>query len=149
MKGDPIPDDDNVSRYVPFTKLISDGRRVSGAAFQLRPDEGALSVNWLEYFGFGDREAEIQEVRKAFTDKGRTLQAKAKFAVLNVGATKEYIQQESDDNRLLSILHDPLPPEDESHSGIYNVPRDDSAIGDMIAELIKEDAIFPSKEPTD
>jgi hypothetical protein len=66
-----------------------------------------------------------------------------------VGATKEYVQQESDNNRLLSILHDPLPPEDESHAGIYNVPSDDPAIGDMIAELIEEDAIYPARESTD
>ena len=93
MKDAPIPDDDHVSRYVPFTKLTRDGRSVSGAAFQLRPNEDALSVNWLEYFDLGDRDAEIQEVRKAFIDKDRTLQAKAKFAVLEVGATKEYVQQ--------------------------------------------------------
>jgi hypothetical protein len=148
MKDDPIPDDDHVSRYVAFTKLTRDGR-ISGAAFQLRPDEDALSVNWLEYFGLGDRGAEIQEVRKMFADKGRILQAKAKFAVLDVGATKEYVQQESDDNRVLSILHDPLPSEDESHAGIYNVPRDDPAIGDMIAELIEEEAIHPARDPAE
>ena len=148
MKDDPIPDDDHVSRYVPFTKLTNSGR-ISGAAFQLRPNEDALSVNWLEYFGLGDRDAEIKEVRKVFTDKGWILQAKAKFAILDVGATKEYVQQESDDNRVLSMLHDPSPPEDESHAGIYNVPRDDPSIGDMIAELIEEDAIHPAKEQTD
>lgn len=148
MKDDPIPDDNHVSRYVPYTKLTPDGCRVSGAAFQLRPDEDALSVNWLEYFDLANREAEIQEVRKVFADKGRTLQAKAKFAILEVGATKEYVQQESDESRLLSILHDPLPPEDESHASIYNVPRDAPAIGDMIAELIEAEAIYPARDPS-
>lgn len=146
MKDDPIPDDDHVSRYVPFTKLTADGR-VTGAAFQLRPDEDALSVNWLEYFELEDWEAEIQEVRKVFTEKGRLLQAKAKFAILAVGTTKEYIQQESDDDRVLSILHDPLP-DDNSHTGIFNLPKDNPAIGDMIAELIKKEAIHPARDPT-
>lgn len=146
MKGEPIPDDHHVSRYVGGSK-ITRGGRITGAAFQLRSGEDALSVNWLEFLGLGERQAEIQEVRRVFLEKGMSLQATAKFVVLEVGATKEYVQQESDDNRLLSILHDPLSPEDESHAGIYNVPKDDPAIGDMIAELIEGDAIYPAREP--
>ncbi len=145
VKDDPIPDNDHVSRYVGGSKMTRSGR-ITGEAFQLHPDEEALSVNWLEYFGLGDRNAKIQEVRKVFVEKGRTLQAKAKFAVLSVGETREYVQQESSDNRVLSVLHEPSP-RDASHSGIYNIPGDDPAIGDMIADLIEADAIYPAQQP--
>lgn len=145
MKGNPIPDDDHISRYVSGSKIANG--RISGTAFQLRPNEDALSVNWLEYFGLGDRNAEIQKIRDVFIEKGRTLQAEAKFTVLKVGETKKYVRQESKDNRVLSVLHDPLD-NDASHTGIYNVPREDPAVGDMIAELIEEEAIHPARNTT-
>ncbi len=147
MKGKPVPDNDHVSRYVGGSKITRG--RITGAAFELRPGEDALSVNWLEYLELHDRNAEIQELRKVFLEKGRTLQPTAKFAVLNVGETRGYIRQESDDNREILFLHDPEEPTDPSHSGIYNIPRDDLVIGNMIAELIKNDEIYPAREPTD
>lgn len=135
MKGDAIPDDNHISRYVGKSKIVNG--RISGEAFRLRDDEESISVNWLEFFGLQDRNEEIDEVRKAFVNKQRTLGAQAVFAALNVGEVKEYVQQESEDNRELSVLHDPDEPVDMSHAGIYNFPRNDPSIGDMIAELIE------------
>ncbi len=148
MKGNQIPDTDYVSRYVGWSKITTSGR-ITGEAFRLRSNEEAISVNWLEYFGLEHRIAEIQEVRKAFLKKGRILQAKAKFAVLNVGEAREHVRQESKDKRVIRFLHDPEEQNDPSHSGIYNIPRDDPAIGDIIAELIVKDAIYPAREPRD
>ena len=146
MKGDVIPDDNHVSRYIGKSKIVNG--RISGEAFRLREGEESISVNWLEFFDLHDRNAEINEIRKAFVNKERTLGAQAIFAVLNIGNVKEYVQQESDDNRRLSILHDPEEPVDMSHAGIYNAPKDDPSIGDMIAELIELDAIHPARTPT-
>lgn len=148
MQDDSIPDDDHVSRYVGGSKITPSGR-ITGAAFELRTNEDALSVNWLEYLGLGDRCAEIKKIRKVFLEKKMDLRPTGKFAVLDVGATKEHVRQESDDNRVLSIKHEPIEPEDISHAGIYNVPKGDPSIGDMIAELIEEEAIYPAREPID
>jgi hypothetical protein len=147
MKDDPIPINNHVSRYVSGSKITRSGR-ITGAAFELRPKENALSVNWLEYLGLEDRNLEIQEIRKVFVAKGWNLRPEARFTVLNVGETKAHVRQESDDNRVLPILHHPSL-KDDSHSRIYNVPRDDPAIGDMIAELIEDEAIYPAREPMD
>lgn len=146
MKGDLIPDDDHVTRYVSGSKIAPSGR-ITGAAFQLRTGEESLSVNWLEFLDLENRDSEIQQIRNVFVDKGRTLQAKAKFAVLNVGKTKTYVRQESQDNRLLSVQHDPEDL-DLSHSGIFNIPEDDPSVGDIIAELIGVNAIYPARDNT-
>lgn len=145
MKDDPIPEKDHIARYVGGSKIIGD--RVSGAAFQLRPDESALSVNWLEYLQQPDHESAIKALRRVFVKKGWKLQAKAKFAALNVGKTRNYVHDESEDRRKLDILHDPLP-NDESHTGIHNLRIDDDIIGDIIAELIEEEGVtYPAQEP--
>ena len=121
MKGDPIPDDDHTSRYVGGSKIASSGR-ITGAAFQLRSGEESLSVNWLDFLNLANRGSEIQQIRRVFLNKGRTLQAKAKFVVLNVGKTRAYVQQESKDGCLLSAQHDPKEL-DPSHSGIFGIPE--------------------------
>lgn len=144
MNGDPISDNHHVSRYVGASN-VEDGQ-IDGLAFQLRKNDNFLSVNWLEFFDLKDKKAEIQKIREAFADKGRGVGTKAKFVVLNVGEMREYVQQESDDNRILSVLHDPQD-NDLSHSGIYNMRHDDPLIGDLIADLVNEEQIYPAKNP--
>ena len=146
MQGDLIPDDDHVSRYVSGSKIALSGR-ITGAAFQLRSGEESLSVNWLEFLDLENRDSEIQQIRSVFLDKGRTLQAKARFVVLNVGKTRAYVQQESEDNRLLSVQHDPEEL-DLSHAGIFDMPDDDPSVGDIIAEQVDENAIYPARDNT-
>ncbi len=46
MKGDQLPDDDHVVRYVKPSFLLNE--KVTGDAFELRINETGLSVNWLE-----------------------------------------------------------------------------------------------------
>jgi hypothetical protein len=62
-KGKNLPDEDHVIRYVPWGRLRKDeDDNVLGflpQAFQLRPEEDYLSVNWVEYHD-GDRESQIR-----------------------------------------------------------------------------------------
>ena len=62
-KGANLPDTDHVIRYVSWNRLRRDGDdNVLGflpQAFDLRPGEPYLSVNWLEYQE-GDRETQIR-----------------------------------------------------------------------------------------
>lgn len=140
MKGDPLPEQDHISRYCSATRLTEDGL-ITGAAFHLRPSKKYLSVNWLEFFQLADRQEQIKEVRKALR---LTLGAKAKIAVLNVGEIINYVCSNSPDARKLEVFHEP-EENDTSHSGIYGYSYDDPQIGDLIAEAVKE--IYPAREP--
>ena len=139
MKGDPIPDQDHISRYCSAMHCTENGQ-VTGTAFQLRQIEECLSVNWLEFFHLADRQEEIREVRKVLRLKHG---AKAKIAVLNVGETIKYVRTQSPDARNLSMLHEP-EEDDPSHSGIYGFQYDDHLIADLIAEMVQE--TYPARE---
>jgi len=96
-KGDPLPEQDHISRYCSATRLTEDGL-ITGAAFHLRPSKKYLSVNWLEFFQLGDRQEQIGEVRKA---SRLNLGARAKLAVLNVEKMVNFVRTQSPDARKL------------------------------------------------
>ena len=83
MRDEPIPPDHHVSRYCRGGSLLN-GEEVTGASFFLRVDEEYVSVNWLEFLRLGDRDSEIEEVRRVLGTK-MDLGSTAKIAVLNVG----------------------------------------------------------------
>jgi hypothetical protein len=140
MKGDDLPEDDHVVRYVKPSAIQEDGT-VDGSEFRLRPhrpDETGVSVNWLECFA-PDIDNQMQEVRRRYRLKVR---AAGRFAQLNIGAIKRHLAEVIDTVR---VVHDPLAAEDgfeedQSHSEITGLPQgasDQAAlIGDMIAECI-------------
>lgn len=76
-------------------------------------------------------------VRQAFRDKGRSLGAQAVFAVLNVGATCDFVQEARPDFQVLEFRHDPEPL-DASHAGIWNMQPDMELIAELIAETVQE-----------
>lgn len=139
MKGDPISDQDHISRYCSAMHCTENGQ-VTGTAFQLRQIEEYLSVNWLKFFHLADRQEEIREVRKGLRLK---LGAKAKIAVLNVGETINYVRIQSPDARNLKVLCEPEEA-DPSHSGIHGFRYDDHLIADLIAETVRE--IYPARK---
>ncbi len=139
MKDEPIPPDHHVSRYCGGGSLSKYGE-VTGPSFFLKDDEEYLSVNWLELLKLGDRNSEIEEVRRVLGTKlgvGST----AKIAVLNVGDTQDHVRQNSQDHRDLRILHRPDEPPDKpdlSHSGIFDTKEDEQLIAELIAEKVLE-----------
>jgi len=140
MKGDPVPNKDHICRYCSATQCTEKGQ-VTGAAFQLRPIDENLSVNWLEFLRLASRQEQISEVRRVLS---LTLGAKAKIAVLNVGEILNYVRTQSPDSRNLSVLHNP-EEDDPSHSGIYGLRYDDHLIADLIAEVVQE--TYLAREP--
>lgn len=107
-------------------------------AFQLRPNEKYLSVNWIEYFGLVPRNQQISALREVFVDKGRDLGATARFAVLNVGEMRDHVLQGTAGRTCLTVLHKP-EPNDLSHCGIFgSTYGDDAGTAALIAEKVLE-----------
>ena len=138
MKGDTIPDQHHIARYCRPTQ-VPDGQ-IQATAFMLRKGEESLSVNWCEFLNCSCRESEIDELRNIYSRKLRRVGAGAKIAVVNVGEVREKVLTESPDRRNLEILHDPQcgTVNDLSHSGIYNLKRDDELIAELILETVRE-----------
>ena len=81
-----LPDEDHVMRYVSWARLRRDEVTTRSVfaeqAFQLKPDEELLSVNWLEYFG-GDRDTKIRMSVKIFRET-ITVGTKSAFGIGHV-----------------------------------------------------------------
>lgn len=137
--SDLVPDSDHISRFCRRGQL-TENERITGKSFRLRQNEKSLSANWLELLGLENRESEIEEIRRVFTNKPFTLKKKDKFAVLNVGEMREHVLNKSLDKRVLSVLHEPEDEDnDPSHSGIHGLNFEDDLISDLIAEKVKEE----------
>lgn len=135
MKGQAIPDSDHVARYCKASTI--ENGEVQPTAFMLRVGEEYLSVNWLEILTCPDRNSEIIALRGLYSSK-LTVGPTARIAILNVGAFRTKVAQESPDMRQLRVLHEPIIPEDPSHSGIYGIPSDGDIIAELIAQTILE-----------
>ena len=140
MSGVELPDADHLSRYCRPTAVGRD-RLPMAAAFELRPGEDHLSVNWLECFGAPNREAAVDRVRNAFKAKGYGLGRNGRFAVLNVGAAKTAVSETVDGP--VRIEHLPVD-DDESHSGIFGYTANDLAVAVSIKALVNRDNVFPA-----
>ena len=140
MRGDDLPKDDHVVRYIKPSMILEDGTP-DGSDFRLRtskPDEVGLSVNWLEAFE-PPKTYQLSEVRRLFR---LSVRPNGRFAELNVGTTLRAISEEL---ATLRMLHDPLEAADgfdadPSHAEIVGLPPSDSdeaaLVGDLIAECV-------------
>jgi hypothetical protein len=132
-KGKNLPDKDHVIRYVPWGRLRKDeDENVLGflpQAFQLRPEEQYLSINWLQYYD-GDRETQIRlsvwAMRGSFA---KPLGAKSAFAIGNVAEVKETCHAFG--NRV-RVVHEP-EPNNPGHSAIRQLLRDDLSLLEALA----------------
>jgi len=153
MRGDQVPDDDHILRYIGGRHVDQDEDGepiITGGGFIARPrDDNKPSYNWLEYFD-GTLEKRVQQVRAvARIEYG----AKAKLARLNVGMVRQHVLENTDDARAVTVIHDPLNPQDDypadpSHALMTNVPDENDPegerVGDLIAQCVLE--IFLARE---
>jgi len=130
-KGSNLPDDDHVMRHVSWNKLRKDeDENVLGflpQAFELRPEEQSLSVNWLEYFP-GDHANRIKETVRAFR-KTITVRSKSVFGIAKVGVLKDICRSSGASIR---IVYAPTFG-NSSHAQICNLPREDLALLEAMA----------------
>jgi hypothetical protein len=143
VDNDPIFNDQHIARYCSQRRLDSYNKPMY-LAFQLRPNEQYLSVNWLEYFDLMLRNQQISALRQVFLDKGRGLGAMARFAVLNVGEMRNHVLQGTAGRTCLTVLHKP-EIKDQSHCGIFgSTYGDDEGIAALIVEKVLE--THPARE---
>lgn len=142
MEGDPLPDDDHVSRYCKPSSVGAQGLPLA-SAFRIRASESALSVNWLEIFGASSTDDAVDRIRTLFLASGFGLRVNGRFAVLNVGAAKAVVREEL--GLSLRIEHDPLP-DDPSHAGISGLPADDLAAAVELTALVSQEDTYPAIE---
>jgi hypothetical protein len=132
-RGMAIPDLNHVMRHIHWNKLQKDeNNNVLGIlpqALALRAcDEGALSVNWVEYYdGTYDEKINktVQDIRKAVK-----VGPKSAFGVSTVHAIKEACKNTS---RLIKIVYWPNL-NNHSHGLIQHLPNDDMALLDALSK---------------
>lgn len=134
-----MPDEDHVMRNVPWSRLRRDeDDNVLGflpEAFQLRPDEEWLSVNWMEFFT--DPVTRVRDAVWAMR-KSRDIGAKSAFAIGNVGKIKHTCLAHG---AKIRIVYEP-EENNPAHSGIRRLPRDDLILlealaNDAFADMVK------------
>jgi hypothetical protein len=152
MKGDCIVDEDHILRYVGGSHIetAQDGTPViTGGGFIAKPkDDNKPSYNWLECFT-GALDDQVQKVR----DLARvTYGSKGKLVRLNVGRVRCNIAENTDDNRAITVIEDPLDAEDDkpadpSHALMTNVPDENDPQGELVGDLIAQCVlnVFPAK----
>jgi hypothetical protein len=148
-KGKNLPDEDHVIRYVPWSRLLKDeDQNVLGflpQAFQLRPEEEYLSVNWIEYHD-GDRATQIRLSVWAIRDSfDKPLGQKSAFAMGNVAKIKTTSQAYGSRVR---VIHEPILPNNPGHSAIRQLPRDDLNLLDALAADAFTDRVSNSDIPS-
>ena len=126
-----LPDRDHVLRYAKFSDILDDGT-LNCSAFQLRPQDSGLSVNWMEYFKNLPKREQIDEIRGLIR---LTMKPSGRLAELNVGQTRTQI------DRALRFVHMPLSADDTyvadpSHSEGMWLPPGDTADAELIGDLI-------------
>lgn len=142
MTDDPLPDADNFCRHCLPTDIDPETGKPDGTAFRLRRREEYLSVNWLEYFGVREREAQIEQVRQD-ARKILRLSKESKFATIGVKHAKEYVYANRIEKIYLDISHQPSG-KNKSHSGIFNIQPEVDLVADLLAEIV--DDTFPGEK---
>jgi len=142
VKGKELDSERHIVRYVNSTSIESDGSTVMGAAFELRPGEDDLSVNWLEICG-QDRVGRLKEVRRTCRMGRRSTLSRRKrdrFAQINVGELMRAVSGKLGGSR---VVHDPQDATEEhcadpSHALVIGLPPHGADEAQVIGEWIAE-----------
>lgn len=130
-KGFSLPDTDHVMRHVPSSRLRRDENdNIMGflpQAFELRPGEKSLSVNWLEFFD-GDHNVRI---KKAIHDlrAAKNIGTKSAFGIGRVDNIKTTCGKSQ---ATVKIVYAPTK-DNYSHSEIRRIPRDNLFLPEALA----------------
>lgn len=130
-RGMPLPNEDHVMRHVPWARLRKDENEnvigFLGQAFELRPGEQELSVNWLEYFD-GDQDRRIRESVKLLRTT-KNIGAKSAYAIGNVEKIKRTCGESGAQIRIVYAPGKNNP----AHAEIRRLPRGDADLLEALA----------------
>lgn len=134
MKDEPVPQEDNISRYCGGSHI--QGGEIDGTAFRLRKGyDEFLSTNWLEFLKLGRRHEEIREIRRVLAAKMK-VGSTAIIAVCNVGELLRHVEATTG-GTVLEVTHQPEEI-DPSHAGIFGYSFEEDLIADLIAEAFND-----------
>ena len=100
-----------------------------------------MSANRLEHFHASDRNLQISALREALQAKGWHLQRSGRFAVLNVGATKERCRQSLDLEVWFINLREQRDP---SHTGIFGLEINPGEAARLLARSVNSNEVYPA-----
>lgn len=147
-KGDPLPDEDEISRYCPPWTFDKRNDLPSFKAFRRKPREEDLSVNHLQYYSDLTRTEAVDQIRHEM-GQYYDLEPGSRFVVLSVGKVKESLRSVKIDP---SVVFTPEPDKGKfSHSSIFGLPprgdqlERDAAIS--LARLVTPGDVYPGDVP--
>ena len=138
MTANQLPNEDHVVRYAKYSDFLDlESETLNCSAFQLKPNESGLSVNWLEYSQRPDKASQLDEIRGLIQLR---MGPRARLAELNVGSTVAYVGDELPNLRFIRSPSHPRDsyPADPSHSEILGLPSAGSPVSELIADMIAE-----------
>lgn len=131
--GPALPDADHVARYCKPSTFIDD--ELTLAAFLLRPSESYLSVNWLESLNGADQAARLATLKVEIANAGYQVAKSGKYAILNVGTTRQMVHERSPDQRWIRVTQEtagfPF-----YHAGIHDTATDEMLVAQAILDSI-------------
>jgi hypothetical protein len=128
MTGDPIPDPDNVVKYLSPSKY--NGGKLDWHALTPREsDEGENSCFWMNYFS-GLPEEQLARIRATCE---LTLRSNGRFAELNVGRVRQEVLVGV--GLETAFTHQPLG-NNESHSVMTGLSHDNEAAGFILNRCV-------------
>lgn len=150
-KNQPIPDDNHIIRYVPWSKLRKNENDevigILGEAFKPRQkDSGGLSATWIEYFKDCDHETRISSAIRVLRNSKLEVKPKSGFAVGNVENIKSICKNYKSIE--VNVVYKPTSFND-AHVEVRRLPQDDTELHELLAEDAWSDLVLNSNIPDD
>lgn len=126
--GDPLPEQDEVSRYCSYSRLTHRKCEADNhtqcephlRVFSTSTGEPDLSVGWIQYFWTDNRDLALAGIRVEFQAIGYSLSKKGRFVIFNVGQAIQVLKDMGYDIKIKYTPRNWQP----SHSSIYELPRE-------------------------
>ena len=118
--GDPLRNDDEVTRYCSPDKYDLVNCEPEIGAFQEAQSESGVSIDRLHHFVFTDREQAVDMIRQEHINEPRHLSEEGRFVLFKIGTVKRALMKMG----LRDVAFTFTPATRECHADIENFPTD-------------------------